>query len=989
MLSIAAIGSAAGAALYYAGDNYYTDGQLTESSEWAGRGTEKLGLHGKVDRETFDAVLAGCLPDGSVVPDGVRGEHRPGLDLTFSAPKSVSLLAYIAGDDRLLDAHLLSVKEALSWAEARLAQTRVPNGKGGQMLTDTGNLVVALFAHDTSRALDPQAHIHAVVANATQAPDGQWRALAEKSLWVGKTTIASVYNSAFRQKVEQLGYETVATGHHGQFEVAGVSRDAIRAFSQRRAEIEQEAAKLQHNTPAAMAAVTLRTRGEKPQDVDRVMLHAEWKGRADAIGFRPEELVATAIMRAERIGEPWHRIVQGIRGIAAQGVALVERFGLIDPTNPTDPLVPERPGRLSPSDFAAAHAVATAVRHLSEREAGFQKLDVVKAALDLGPPACVAVIEQRVAHLVDKGLLISAPDGRMLTTLHAVEAERKFLAELNAGRDISGPLLARGKPREPTHLSQSEAAGESRVALARSAADAGFKLTKGQMAAGIAILASPDRVALVQGNAGTGKSSMLLPVSRLVEAEGRRVLGLAVANSIAKRLGSEVGIESMTVARFIYQHAALLDPRASAQQKDAVIERIRGSLVIVDEASMLSVRAATKVLQIANVAGVARVALVGDSRQLGAVEAGKPFAQAQRHAATTVMDQNLRARSAEMCSIHHAAQRHNTGELTDLIVPHTIEESNIAKAAANRWITLSAEDRMRTSIFVSGRSMRDEINREVQILRTERGELGAGIRIGHALQVVHLTREQQRHPQSYRAGQVIELSRPLTSQGLPKGRMTIIEAATKGILKVELEDGRRAQFRPSRLAANRVSDAVRVFEQRDLMLRVGDPVVFRANDHKRGILNNEQAVLAAADIKGATFLKENGTVLRLPHNDRMLSHVDLAYAMNAHAAQGATSERAILVASSSDGLLLNRSLMAMLFTRARDQVELITDALGKIERRATGQSGEKMSAIEIAENPKVGSDINPANPLPKPTVPQREPDITQLSGRSRERDFER
>ena len=89
MLSMAAIGSGAGAASYYAGDNYYTDGQLTEASLWAGQGAEMLGLSGKVDANVFEAVLAGNLPNGEVIPAGTRGEHRPGLDMTFSAPKSV------------------------------------------------------------------------------------------------------------------------------------------------------------------------------------------------------------------------------------------------------------------------------------------------------------------------------------------------------------------------------------------------------------------------------------------------------------------------------------------------------------------------------------------------------------------------------------------------------------------------------------------------------------------------------------------------------------------------------------------------------------------------------------------------------------------------------------------------------------------------------------------------------------------------------------
>jgi conjugative relaxase-like TrwC/TraI family protein len=140
-----------------------------------------LGLSGKVDANVFEAVLAGNLPNGEVIPAGTRGEHRPGLDLTFSAPKSVSLLAYIGGDDRLLSAHVDAVKASLSWAEKSFAEARVSKGRG-QEVVGTGNLVFALFQHDTSRALDLQAHIHAVIANVTKAPDGKWRALAEQLL---------------------------------------------------------------------------------------------------------------------------------------------------------------------------------------------------------------------------------------------------------------------------------------------------------------------------------------------------------------------------------------------------------------------------------------------------------------------------------------------------------------------------------------------------------------------------------------------------------------------------------------------------------------------------------------------------------------------------------------------------------------------------------------------------------------------------------------
>jgi conjugative relaxase-like TrwC/TraI family protein len=942
MLSMAVIGSGAGAANYYAGDNYYTDGQLTEASVWAGQGAEMLGLSGKVDANVFEAVLAGNLPNGEVVPAGTRGEHRPGLDMTFSAPKSVSLLAYIGGDDRLLSAHIDSVKASLSWAEKTFAEARVSKGRG-QEVVGTGNLLVALFQHDTSRLLDPQAHIHAVIANATKAPDGKWRALAEYALWQGKTTIASVYNAEFRQRVEALGYRTEPTGKHGQFEIAGIDRKVIMAFSQRRAEIEQEATKLEHNTPAAMTAATLRTRGDKPENVDRVSLHAEWQERAKGLGFNALAMVAEAAMRAAREATPWRRLVEGVKGIAEQGRVLVERLGLVEPTAPADPLVPEKPGRLSPDQFAAAHAVASAVRHRSEREAGFSKVDLVKAALDLGAPVGVAAIDARIGTLVGKGLLIAGSNDRMMTTAEALAQEKAYLAAVRDGKGQTAPLLAR------------DDIGEVLKAEARAA---GIRMTAGQSRAATQILESRNRVVHIQGNAGTGKSAMLAPVARMVEEEGRTVIGLAVSNAITNRLKADVKIPAMTVARFVREHGALLSDAASREQRDASIASLKGALIVVDEASMLSTRDAAKLVAIANAAEVGRLALVGDTKQLGAVEAGKPFALGQ-DAATVIMDENLRAKSPEMLALHKAAQSHDVAQLVRLVEPNAVEAPGAAAAtAAKMWVDLPKAEQDRTSIFVSGRQLRNDVNREVQALRHQRGELGEALHIKDTLVPVHLTREEQKHPQSYRVGQVIELSRPLTSQALPAGQIKVMAKRPGGEIIVQLPGGKGALFRPARLAGNRVEDAVRVFDAQDLTLRVGDPIRWTANDHNRGLANAETARFKGFDRNGLLFQTAEGNNVALTHEDPMLKRIDLAYAANAHASQGATADMAIVVAQSTEGALIDRSLVGALFTRTREQMTFVVDNLSSFERRARENAGEKASALEIAGQ---ATDRNAAN----------------------------
>ncbi|EPJ7046364.1 MobF family relaxase, partial [Klebsiella pneumoniae] len=165
MMSIGSVKSAGSAGNYYTDKyNYYVIGSMDE--RWQGKGAEALGIDGKaVDKALFTELLKGKLPDGSDltrIQDGAN-RHRPGYDLTFSAPKSVSVMAMLGGDKRLIDAHNQAVTEAVRQLET-LAATRVmTDGKSETVLT--GNLIVAKFNHDTNRNQEPQIHTHAVVIN--------------------------------------------------------------------------------------------------------------------------------------------------------------------------------------------------------------------------------------------------------------------------------------------------------------------------------------------------------------------------------------------------------------------------------------------------------------------------------------------------------------------------------------------------------------------------------------------------------------------------------------------------------------------------------------------------------------------------------------------------------------------------------------------------------------------------------------------------------
>lgn len=287
MMSIGSVKSSGSAGNYYTDkDNYYVIGSMEE--RWQGKGAEALGLDGKaVDKAVFTEILKGKLPDGSDLTrmqDGAN-KHRPGYDLTFSAPKSVSVMAMLGGDKRLIDAHSQAVTVAVKQLET-LAATRVmTHGKSETVLT--GNLIVAKFNHDTNRNQEPQLHTHAVVINATQNGD-KWQSLGTdtvgktgfiENVYANQTAFGKLYREALKPLVEKLGYETEVVGKHGMWEMKGVP---VEPFSTRTQEVREAAgpdASLKSRDVAA-----LDTRKSK-EAIDPAEKMVEWMNTLKETGF--------------------------------------------------------------------------------------------------------------------------------------------------------------------------------------------------------------------------------------------------------------------------------------------------------------------------------------------------------------------------------------------------------------------------------------------------------------------------------------------------------------------------------------------------------------------------------------------------------------------------------------------------------------------------------------------------------------------------------
>ena len=314
------------------------------------RGAEQLGLQGSVDKDVFTRLLEGRLPDGadlSRMQDG-SNRHRPGYDLTFSAPKSVSMMAMLGGDKRLIDAHNQAVDFAVRQVEA-LASTRVmTDGQSETVLT--GNLVMALFNHDTSRDQEPQLHTHAVVANVTQH-NGEWKTLSSdkvgktgfiENVYANQIAFGRLYREKLKEQVEALGYETEVVGKHGMWEMPGVPVEAFSGRSQAIREAVGEDASLKSRDVAA-----LDTRKSK-QHVDPEVRMAEWMQTLKETGFDIRAYRDAADQRAETRTQA--------------------------------------PGAVSQEGPDVQQAVTQAIAGLSERKVQFTYTDVLARTVGILPP---------------------------------------------------------------------------------------------------------------------------------------------------------------------------------------------------------------------------------------------------------------------------------------------------------------------------------------------------------------------------------------------------------------------------------------------------------------------------------------------------------------------------------------------------------------------------------------------------------------------------
>lgn len=474
--------SNAQAALRYFRENLAQADYYCENNKivgkWHGKAADQLNLSGPIETKDFEALLFNTDPStGSRLTARNSANRRPMYDFTFNAPKSVSIIQAITGDQDIIDAHSRAVKDAMLEVEASV-QTQMGSGKNKHYLT-TGNCLYAEFVHDTSRPLktvvdgkkafvpDPQLHSHCAMINATFCKEqNRFRALELGNVKAQGAYFESLYHSHLAQHLKEAGYAIERSGK--RWEIAGIERGTIDKYSGRTLEIEKEAEKREIRSAKAKAALGRLTRNDKNTSVADNKLQTLWKDRLTDAEY-------DTIMKAKG----------STPGGSSEG-------------NSVQHITPEKSIDLSLEHFlerSSAVPERKVLAHAIDLTSGFIPVQDVKN--ELARRDDIIKAERRTVSYITTRSMLSEEE-RLIERAVKGKASRPAL---NPNYEIDNPILNEGQ----------------RAAIDR-------------------VLSSNDQITMISGDAGVGKTTSLIEVKKGIEAAGRRMFAFAPSADASRQV---------------------------------------------------------------------------------------------------------------------------------------------------------------------------------------------------------------------------------------------------------------------------------------------------------------------------------------------------------------------------------------------------------------------------------------------------------------------
>ncbi|MEG6586710.1 MobF family relaxase [Dendrosporobacter sp. 1207_IL3150] len=658
MLSISNVG-ATQAGSYYQKDGYYA--RMGDDDRWQGMLKEELQLTDSLVKEDFNHFVC-------------EHKERAGIDLCFSAPKSVSLAMVLHENYRqdMIDAHNFAVQKTLTKIEQKEIGTRVTRNGNTQHIK-TGNMIVGCFNHYVSRNSDPQLHTHAVILNKTRY-DEKYYAIDNPDLYKNKILYGQIYRNILAGELLQRGYEVdVTDSEKGFFDLKGVPQEVIAQFSTRREEIVQKMKEWGNHTPEAASKAAIMTRKAK-EHKNIVMLSQSWR---------------------ETLSE--------------MGVSSIEKSDQSIQVN------------LEQKE----QVFLEAIDRISNKNFAFSDKDMKKAALAAG--VGTAISEEDYELLLQKASskivsLETIKGETYYTTPKNLRIEKEIFQEVISGKNTINAIPT---TEADSYLNKLLKADQT-------------SLSEQQRQAVIHIAASKDQYIAVQGLAGTGKTHMLNYAREVLECSGYIVKGACFTGKASQGLETDAQIPSKTIHAFLNQLEKEAGQQKTDIDKPIKAEWDFSGLRpgntkeawIVDEASMVDNNTMRAIMEAAKIKQ-AKVILVGDRQQLLPVGIGNAFSvlTEKKKINTVTLDEIRRQENPELLRAVKEAVHGDLSKSLKLLekdIKVIKKRSARIKAIVSDYTRLSPEEQKNTVILTAANKDRKEINKAVRDELVKMGNLVLG-----------------------------------------------------------------------------------------------------------------------------------------------------------------------------------------------------------------------------------------------------------------------
>lgn len=925
MIRVTTIANAQAAKNYFSSPDYYLEGQ-EEPALWHGKGAELLGLKGSVDYPDFEKLCDNINPQTN---QQLTAKHianrRVGYDWTYSVPKSVSL-AYIAGDTRIADEFRAAVSDTMSEVEREM-QTRVRKGGAFENRT-TGNLIWTDFLHKTSRPIkgvpDPQLHVHAVVLNATyDHEEHQWKAGEFGALKANAPYFQAVFRARLANRLQALGYEITKT--KDDFEITGISKETIKKFSRRTNLIEKIADKLQKNL----------------EEINpNLKLSAEAKAK---IGAGSREAKSDAFTW-DQLKQVW-----------------------------TSQLKPEelealKPGKPIKPELLNAASLDWSLRHLLERNSVVTERELVTTGLKHGlgnvtPEGIYTELGKR------KDLIRRNIDGRqMVSTQGVLNEEKRIIAFAQKGRGRFRPLqpiaregrVDRGpvSPDGPTQAWTDDAAIKSNIATlsptqssisesSRTVINDNQNAKKGsndpdreyplqnlsvtQQAAVRHAWSSRDRLILIRGAAGTGKTTMTKAL-----LEGVNVPWVILAPSAEASRGvlrREGFTEAETLAKF------LLDSETQ--------EKARNGLIVLDEASLAGAHDMARLIESADKLN-ARVILLGDRRQHKSVARGDVLALLEDRASLPVAEvSEIRRQSGEYREAVKLASKGNVAQaLKKLDALGWIKENHfpgVENMVADDY--LAAIEEGKSVLVVSPTNAEKErVTDAIRNKLKQEGKLDGEEQRIETLQAENLSQAQAGDAETLRslAGETTQFVR--NNKIARAGQRVVITEENAAVLAKEFAE--HAKRNPN-------ENLFVVYKPQELSLAKGDllRVTSGIKDTEGKRIDSGAMLTYLGMEKGKLSVETTSGTKRLLNTD--VRHLQHGYAVTSFGGQGKTVDRVLIHAPTASFGAVDKSTGYVSISRGREKAIIYTDDKNYL-MDAVERERPRLLASELVRRPTRG-----------------------------------